>query len=314
MGSDYSYTRMELHDPAQVEPGKQKVSKIVDRLRGENGGIISIFYHPCEWVHQEFWDGVNFANGANPPRELWKPPGQLSAAETEGAFRRFAEYIDYIRAIPGVQFITASELPTIYADRAFTEGASQKELEQMAQALTNSKTGATFQVLNGKSFSLADQFELLNKAVTELIQEHQVQFPLKPHGLFGPDRLPGAYPPAQNPNRFAFRDALLDVRHYLTTQHRIPARIFFGSDAVAPADFLFAMAAAFQNLTANPQAEPGQLLPALSRPIATEKYIAQDTPKLFGEWVIHKRGFQAPKLMEQARLQAWTLKPALRTP
>jgi len=31
---------------------------------------------------------------------------------------------------------------------------------------------------------------------------------------------------------------------------------------------------------------------------------------LFGGWVIHKAGFQAPKLMELARLQAWTLKPA----
>ena len=32
------------------------------------------------------------------------------------------------------------------------------------------------------------------------------------------------------------------------------------------------------------------------------------------EWVIHKENFRAPKLLELARLQAWTLKPALPKP
>jgi hypothetical protein len=43
-----------------------------------------------------------------------------------------------------------------------------------------------------------------------------------------------------------------------------------------------------------------------------ERYVATDTPELFGGWVIHKAGFRAPKVMEMARLQAWTLKPAIR--
>ena len=70
-------TRMDLHDPAAVEPAKEKVGQIAGRLRGEGGGLISIYYHPCEWVHREFWDGVNFRRGANPPREQWRPPPQL---------------------------------------------------------------------------------------------------------------------------------------------------------------------------------------------------------------------------------------------
>ena len=62
-----NYTRMELHDPAALAPAREKVSAIAKRLLGEaNGGLISIFYHPCEWVHVEFWDGVNFRRGAGP--------------------------------------------------------------------------------------------------------------------------------------------------------------------------------------------------------------------------------------------------------
>jgi hypothetical protein len=40
--------------------------------------------------------------------------------------------------------------------------------------------------------------------------------------------------------------------------------------------------------------------------------VAPDTPGLFGGWVIHREGFRAPKILEVARLQAWTLKPARR--
>jgi len=39
--------------------------------------------------------------------------------------------------------------------------------------------------------------------------------------------------------------------------------------------------------------------------------LAKDTPGLFGGWIIHPENFSAPKAVEQARLQAWTLKPAM---
>ena len=43
---------------------------------------------------------------------------------------------------------------------------------------------------------------------------------------------------------------------------------------------------------------------------AVGKYVADDDPKLWG-WVIFPPGFRAPALMELARRQAWTLKPAV---
>ena len=41
-----------------------------------------------------------------------------------------------------------------------------------------------------------------------------------------------------------------------------------------------------------------------------EKYIATDPVRSFN-WVIHPEGFEAGHLLDLARLQAWTLKPAL---
>ena len=39
-------------------------------------------------------------------------------------------------------------------------------------------------------------------------------------------------------------------------------------------------------------------------------HVAEDAPNLWG-WVIFPRGFRAPAMMELAKRQAWTLKPAI---
>jgi hypothetical protein len=191
-----NYARMELHDPGAVEPAKRQFTAIAERLRTEDGGgLISIFYHPCEWVHREFWDGVNFRRGANPPREQWKPPPQRPPEETEAAFKRFAQYIDHIKSTPGVRFVTASDLPSLYPDRVRTAGASEEDLQQIVTRLTQTNNpGVDFLVLAGKAYSLAEQFELLSLALSQLIKEGKIHYPLHVAGALGPDT---SSPPAR---------------------------------------------------------------------------------------------------------------------
>jgi hypothetical protein len=310
-----NYTRMELHDPAAVQPAKRKVSDIVARLQKDpHGGLISIFYHPCEWVHQEFWDGVNFRRGANPPREQWKAPPQRTAEETDAAFRRFGEYVDHIRAIPNVRFVTASDLPTIYPDPLRTRGASEQEVAEIASRILSREAKAVdSQIIGNHAFSAADQFELLTTAVARLIAGENSRYPMVCKGLLGPDSAP---PAGRDLSRIAwpaFRDTARDVASYVEIERRVPARVFIGADAVPPADFLKALAAAYDShrksdgLPLEQGVELGNHVELLS-----VRHVAEDTPGLFGGWVIHREGFRAPKILEQARLQAWTLKPAVR--
>jgi hypothetical protein len=44
--------------------------------------------------------------------------------------------------------------------------------------------------------------------------------------------------------------------------------------------------------------------------LTAKKYVADDSPRLWG-WVVFPDGFHAPRMMEVAKLQAWTIKPAL---
>ena len=306
---------MDLHDPAAVEPAKQHIAQMAKRLAAEGGGLISIFYHPCEWVHQEFWDGVNFRRGANPPREQWKAPPQRPPEQTEAAFRRFAEYIDDIRSQPGVHFVTAGDLPLIYPDVVRSEGASEKDIGEIATRLiAAAKDGLDFQVIEDRAYSVADQFELLTTAVCQLIGAGKPAVPIKLKGLLGPDNSP----PQSDVNHLAwpaFRDTTLDLLNYIETEHRVPARVFVGADAVAPGAYLVALAEAYDAYRRNGKlpTEEGLALPG-NPELLPAQHVAQDTPGLFGGWIIHKEGFRAPKVLEVARLQAWTLKPAIRKP
>jgi hypothetical protein len=310
-----NYTRMELHDPAALEPAKQRVSAIAERLgRQERGGMISIFYHPCEWVHREFWDGVNFRRGANPPREQWKAPPQRTPEETEGAFQRFGQYIDHIRSLPKVRFVTAADLPEIYPDAVRADGASESDVDAIAgRLLAGAASGIDFQVIGRRAYSVADQFEVLTRAVARLSAGEKLQFPLQSKGLLGPESPPP--PPPSQRTRLAwpgFRDTTRDVLDFVETQGRVPSRVFAGADPVAPADFLIALAAVYESYRSKGRLPLDEGVTLGNKPeVLPERHIAADTPELFGDWIIHREGFRAPRILEQARLQAWTLKPAL---
>jgi hypothetical protein len=162
---------------------------------------------------------------------------------------------------------------------------------------------------------VADQFEVLTRAVAALSAGEKLQFPLQAKGLFGPDSPPPSPLPRTNIAWPAFRDTTRDVLDFLETQRRVPARVFGGADPVAPSDFLIALAEAYGGYRNKGRFPIDEGVAFGNNPeILPQRHIAADTPKLFGDWIIHKEGFRAPKILEQARLQAWTLKPALLRP
>ena len=153
-------------------------------------------------------------------------------------------------------------------------------------------------MVDGKAFSPADQFALL----VEAVGNPKVTFPLPIKGLLGPDAAAPTADDERRVDRDALATALADVRSFMKSEGRVPARVFIGADPVAPADFMMGLARAWQGK----DVRLGKNVEVL-----TGRRVAKDTPGLFGGWVIHKEGFRAPKVLEVARLQAWTLKPAI---
>ena len=308
-------TRMDLFAPDGLEKGEKDFAAIADRLAHDGGGLISIFYHPCEWVTSQFWDDPNFRRGANPPPEQWKLPRQRSSQEAEQAFHRFADYVDYMRGTPGVRFVTACDLPKLYPDKLMSDGVSPSELVELARRLLRSDfKGLDDESIGDKVFSPADQFQALALAVARSMENQKdgEQTVVMPERLVGPDSGPPAEGAVNEPiSSPAFRAAVLDVRDYLHFNHRVPPRVFIGADAVSPADFLIGLAGAYASFQ-DSHAWPQTIALGHNVELLTARHVAKDQPNLFGGWIIHKYNFRAPKILEVARLQAWTLKPATR--
>jgi hypothetical protein len=113
----------------------------------------------------------------------------------------------------------------------------------------------------------------------------------------------------------AFRDAVRDADDEVRTRGQVPARVFAGTKKIAPADFLRAAATVAGAALATPAgAFPERVAIPAGTSVSTERFVADDTPALFGGWIIHPQGFRAPRIVEMAKLQAWTLKPAERSP
>ncbi len=300
--------RMDLRGGASLAGGKTAFTKTHERLRRSGGGTISIYYHPNEWVQTEFWDAVNFSRGANPSRAEWKAPGTRPAAETEQAFEDFEQYIRFIKAQPGVQFVTATELMGIYADGAKKRVFRREDLLGLARAVQKE---ITFQRLDGYTLSAAELFGLLTSSAAAFIERNEWPPAAQVTALNGPAR---PYSPATAGRQSAsfswsaFAEAVRDTADYCRTLERMPDEVWVGAESVSPADYLATLGGSLEVLLAS-----GKTPAEVTRregSYTADRYVAPDSPALWN-WVIFPEGFHAPRIMELARLQAWTLKPAV---
>jgi hypothetical protein len=99
-----------------------------------------------------------------------------------------------------------------------------------------------------------------------------------------------------------------DTSAYCHRLRRIPSEVWVGAESLSPADYLATLAGAIEETIA--RGKPPATVERLSGRFASDKYVAEDSPALW-DWIIFPERFHAPHLMALARLQAWTLKPAL---
>jgi hypothetical protein len=277
------------------------------------GGIISFYFHPCEFVHREFWDGVNFARGANPPPEEWKVPPMKSPEESERAFKFFEELISYMKSFPRVEFVTASQALQLFKDPAQRRVYSPEELAAIAKQVDPE---VSFQVHDDYTLAPSEVFLLLNRYVAGVVRKSPPQ-PLlldgTPYGPASPFVSPASGGAAEDGAATLtvpwsqFSRTVVDVADYLAKNDQIPNAVWLGSQSVSPESYLVALAQVTTRLLV--RAEPPESVTLAPAHLAAAKYVADDSPDLWG-WVIFPPNFRAPKLMGLAKLQAWTLKPA----
>ena len=279
------------------------------------GGLLSLYFHPCEFIHAQFWDAVNFSNGANPKPADWKLPPMKSPEECERHFKYLEDLVVYMKSFPGVQFVTASGAFKIYPDTARMHPFTIPEIQEIARA---SAGGATFYRGPEYTLSAGEILAILNKFVAGIVRKRAAEPGTVRNGaapvlleraIAGPSSDP---PEIARPEQVSWGDferTVLDVSDRLDRTHQVPSAVWFGSFGVPPESYQKALAEVCATLVSRGERPAAVTLAVPQRGIAAARYVAADTPKVW-EWPIFPTGFHSAHLMGLARLQAWTLKPA----
>ena len=250
----------------------------VAELAGRGGGVLSIYYHPTEFVTVEFWDAVNFAKGANPERAAWVRPRRRSESESNRCFQILHDYVAHAKEASGVRFVTARELLQLYGN----PDPPQVERRQMAALMSARQT---FLETRDGALSAADMLLAL--------------LDMKPQFVDGPVRRAASTLRDESVPRAVFERAKADAVSFITANKRLPDEVWLGSATLSIGDFAATLAG-----------DDGSGGVRVRRAnLDFEKYFSEEPRKAF-DWPIHPESFRAPELLELARLQGWTLKPA----
>jgi hypothetical protein len=266
-------------DGEPVAPSYAEFDRAAAGLAARGGGVISIYYHPTEFVTTKFWDAVNFSAGANPERAAWKLAPRRTQADSERCYRILRDYVAHAKSVAGVRFVTARELAQVYESAAAPGVARETVAAHMAARQTWLRTPQG-------TLSAADMLQML--------------LGMEPTTVDGPaTRIASDYRGAAIP-RAAFERAKADAVSFIRTNQRLPAEVWIGSEKLSPGDFAATLAA--DNGASSEVA-------VRRANLELEKYVSNEPEKSY-DWPIHPQGFAAPELLDLARLQAWTLKPA----
>src|SRR5262249_495056 len=297
--------RADIHRPSEYKSAGQRFLQAREQLLAEGGGVVSIVYHPCEFVHNQFWDGANFSYGANPPREKWVLPKTKTPEESRAAYEVFDKYVRFMKRFEDVQFVTATEAANIYRDKAAQRKFTAEDLKAIAQAMT---ADITFQKREDYALAPSEIFRLLNQCVRVRAGKMKEDDPTLRETPDGPTGRVPALTTSVTTDWSQFSRTVEDVEGFLRKHHRIPSAVWLGSVAVPPEAYLFALARVAPDLLE--AKHPPATVEIRPAKLAASRHVSSDGARLWG-WVIFPKGFRAPAMMELAKRQAWTLKSAL---
>ncbi len=273
--------RANLNAGAEDPTANQRFDEAAKRLSAAGGGVISIYYHPTEFVTTEFWDAVNFKRGANPVRQDWVRPQQRTAADSERCFGVLRRFVEHMKANPNVRFVTASDLLRIYESPL----RRVSDRKAVAESLTR---GIVFAEVQGRMLSPSDMLLVLLGLEPAIVDGPTAH---------GSTTYMGTSIPAS-----AFERTVADVADFIRRNRRLPSEAFVGADTLSLPDFAATLGGSLLNPSEEVRIRRGD--------VQFEGYFANDPRKPF-DWVIHPDRFDGTHLLDLGRLQGWTLKPAV---
>jgi len=290
--------------------GLRKIEKrfnVIERRLRTRGGAISILFHLHTIVNKRFWDEVNFARGRNPSKdEFVRPPAQPHEV-TNRAYRDFEKFINYIKSCSNVEFITARDSISIFQDIS-TE--LQVDLQMLKNLLNMTMKEIRHRKVDEAYLSPAEIFYLATKAAAAYAESNVLPERLNLGQPLGPlcmKKRKGARHLATR----SLLEASKKVLENTETEGYIPSEIIVDKAILRPEDYLATVCSLLLRITRGTKT-PNEV-PVRRGHMVQTKYINPREFKKACKWAVLPDHFEAKKILEQALLQTWTLKPAIAT-
>jgi hypothetical protein len=290
--------KMPLVDGA-LERAKQRFDELCDLQKEEAFGIISIYYHPTEFVFSEFWDAVNFSKGSNPPSSEWVKPSMRPAGDMQRYIDRVGDFVDYTLSRPDVAYIGTEEF--VRLEISNSAALSEEEVLRFAD-----RVGDRLGYLSEGSRCLSAG-ELFAVFRSRLLGEEPL-----PELLYGPER----ELPSDEVASVSVADLLAALQEPLPLVEgfpQLPDRFRVGDAWVNPVDLTCTLAALIRSGAVPGSNDAEKRIPLVRGRLTAEEH-ASDTAEWTKYWVIFPENFQVPNIIEISKLQTWTIKPALFAP
>ncbi len=300
-----------FEEPSGSEVLKRRFQSIHDDLKSKGGGAISILWHPHTAVNKVYWDSLNFSNGKNTPPGKYALPQKYPAEIRRRALEDFEKLIKLGKSFDDVQFISATDAGRIYR-RKLEMALGKDDIKTLADALSDKSNISFLRLSDGEMISPAQAFCALTNFVASYSMTERriprrtaVSEPLGPMSPFKSKIKSKRVPLA------SFLRASEGVSKFIAAKGFMPSSVKIdGFAQLAPSDFLATISKLASTLLSGKN--PGETLYVRqAKMILSEKYVDAFAFKRACKWGILPKGFHAPKILEQAKLQAWTLVPAI---
>lgn len=278
----------ELGKPGEFEKHKETFTRSLDQL-SKSGGLISIANHPCTLVLEEWFSTYM------KPREL-----------TEAGYAHFEQFVKWAISHDNVKTISADGLCRIYPDRASGRLFARDELRKMAADFSGE---INFQRLGDVAVSAAEAFGMFAGCLADYLANGTPPSEVRCMALYNPTRRPADSARDVSVSWDVFRCALPSVMWHIGRHRSVPNEVRLGDRVVAPHDYLGALARIVVRLI-DGESPPDEVR---IEPVVCRFEDAVDEAAARGAWKssMMPAEFSAPSMIDLAKLEAWTLKPAV---
>src|SRR5271157_670784 len=294
-----------FEDPMGNNKVKARFRKIHARLK-RNGGLVSILFHLHTAINRKFWDEVNFGKGRNRSVKEYVRPPQQPGYVTERAWKDFDDLMRYISSFEDVRFITARDAERMYP-RPESDRVHPRELKVLAEG---SRRRVDYVLCGGRFYSPAQIFYGVTNALKEyrdlgrLPSQIDLREPLGPMNAMNSTIKAGAeITKEQLLAACSWAADFVNIRGYMPDIIKLT-----GDIRLAPQDFLSTSSTFLAKLLRT--GVPPEKVRFTRGSLSITSHVDDERFMLACKWNVLPPRFRAPRILEQIKLQTWTLTPA----